>query len=80
MFTLPKFETKADYEAWLDEIVPLPEGATLRRVSVDTLKRAHKDGLLGEEGIITLSKSRRGVRRRTALGLPWVAHKIASGS
>ena len=37
-----RFESDADYQAWLDEIVPLPEGATLRKVSVDTLKREAK--------------------------------------
>lgn len=59
-----RFETDADYQAWLDEIVPLPEGATLRKVSVDTLKREAKRGKIK---IIELSAKRRGIPRREAL-------------
>ena len=59
-----RFETDADYEAWLDEIVPLPEGATLRKVSVDTLKREAKREKIK---IIELSEKRRGITRREAL-------------
>jgi hypothetical protein len=53
-----------DRQRWLDAIVPLPEGASLRGVSVDTLKREHKRGNLE---IIHLSAHRRGIRRREAL-------------
>ena len=45
-------------------IVPLPEGATLRNVSVDTLKREGKRGNLT---ILELSARRRGITRREAL-------------
>jgi hypothetical protein len=54
----------AAYEAWLDQIVPLPEGASLRKVSIDTLKREAKRGKLH---IIELSERRRGITRREAL-------------
>jgi len=52
------------YERWLDEIVELPEGAYLRKVSVDTLKR---EGKRGRVKIIELSARRRGITRREAL-------------
>jgi hypothetical protein len=58
------FQSEADYQAWLDEIVQLPEGAALRKVSVDTLKREWKRGKLK---IIELSEKRRGISRREAL-------------
>jgi hypothetical protein len=53
-----------DYERWLDEIVPLTEGAYLRKVSVDTIKREGKRGKLK---ILELSPHRRGITRREAL-------------
>ena len=53
-----------DYERWLDEIVPLTEGAYLRKVSVDTLKRL---GKRGDVKILELSTKRRGITRREAL-------------
>jgi hypothetical protein len=53
-----------EHERWLDEIVGLPEGAALRKVSVDTLKREHKRGNLK---ILELSLRRRGITRREAL-------------
>ena len=54
----------AAHEAWLDEIVHLPEGAALRKVSVDTLKR---EGKRGKVKILELSERRRGITRREAL-------------
>jgi hypothetical protein len=51
-------------EAWLDEIVRLPEGATLRNVSVDTLRREAKRGRVK---LIDLSQRLRGITRREAL-------------
>jgi hypothetical protein len=54
----------SNYERWLDEIVELPEGACLRKVSVDTLKR---EGKRGRVKIIKLSARRRGITRREAL-------------
>jgi hypothetical protein len=56
------FKTDPERERWLDEIVAL--GAYLRKVSVDTLKRAAKRG---EVKIIELSQRRRGITRREAL-------------
>jgi hypothetical protein len=58
------FKTDPERERWLDEIVALEEGAYLRKVSVDTLKRAAKRG---EVKIIELSQRRRGITRREAL-------------
>jgi len=56
--------TDFDYERWLDEIVLLPEGAHLRKVSVDTIKRMGRDGKLK---LIELSARRLGITRREAL-------------
>jgi hypothetical protein len=66
MAARPEVTGKAvdDHQRWLDEIVGLPEGAMLRKVSVDTLKREHKRGTLK---IIELSPKRRGITRREAL-------------
>ena len=55
---------EVERDRWLDEIVGLPEGAFLRKVSVDTLKREAKRGNLT---IIELSAKRRGITRREAL-------------
>ncbi len=54
----------AERERWLDEIVSLAEGASLRKVSIDTLR---KEGLAGRIKIIKLSERRRGITRREAL-------------
>ena len=51
-------------EAWLDEIVRLPEGATLRKVSVDTLRREAKRGRVK---LVELTERLRGITRREAL-------------
>jgi len=59
-----KAPADAEHERWLDEIVGLPEGAFLRKVSVDTLKREAKRGTIT---IIELSAKRRGITRREAL-------------
>jgi hypothetical protein len=64
MSTLARFETDPEHEKWLDEIVTLPEGAYLRKVSVDTLKR---EGKRGNVAILELSARRRGITRREAL-------------
>jgi len=61
------------YQQWLDEIVPLPEGARLRNISVPALKTAEKRRAKerGEPNrIMELSARRRGIRRRHALLLP----------
>ncbi len=59
-----KSPSDPDYQRWLDEIVGLPEGAALRKVSVDTIKREAKRGNLE---ILELSARRRGITRRQAL-------------
>jgi hypothetical protein len=64
MHTEKSGQVDPEYERWLDEIVPLPEGATLRKTSVDTLKREAKRGNLI---ILELSARRRGITRREAL-------------
>lgn len=51
-------------ERWLDEIVTLTEGAALRRVSIDTLRKEAKRGKIK---ILKLSERRRGITRREAL-------------
>jgi hypothetical protein len=56
----PDFER----ERWLDEILTLPEGAALRKTSVDTLRREAKRGNLE---ILKLSPRRSGITRREAL-------------
>jgi hypothetical protein len=57
---------RAAYEAWLDQIVDLPEAAKLRGdVHVDTLKRSPET----RDKILHLSARRRGMRRRHALML-----------
>ena len=53
-----------EYEAWLDGIVSLPEGAQLRGgISISTFKREAK----AEGQLLDISKRRKGVRRRYAL-------------
>jgi hypothetical protein len=64
MASIPKSEADREHDHWLDEIVSLPEGAHLRKCSVDTLKREGKRGNLK---IIELSPNRRGITRREAL-------------
>jgi hypothetical protein len=57
----------AAYECWLDGIAPLQEGAELRGVHVDTLKR------LSAKGKIKLHRRGErllGIRRRDALMIP----------
>jgi hypothetical protein len=52
------------YELWLDGIVSLEEGADLRNVSVDTLRR---EGEKGRVKFVQVSERRKGIRRREAL-------------
>jgi hypothetical protein len=51
-------------ERWLDGIVPLAEGARLRKVHPDTLKREHDRKRLK---LVRRSKRLWGIRRRDAL-------------
>jgi hypothetical protein len=53
-----------EYQRWLDGIVPLAEGAELRRCSIDTLKREHQRGRLK---LVRRSQHLWGIRRRDAL-------------
>jgi hypothetical protein len=53
-----------EYQRWLDGLAPLQEGAQLRGVSVDTLKREHAKGRVKLERV---SVRRWGIRRRVAL-------------
>ena len=52
------------YEQWLDEIVSLAEGARLRKVHPDTLRR---EAERGNVKILRLSLRRKGIRRRDAM-------------
>jgi hypothetical protein len=68
----PPFDALA-YQQWLDEILPLSEGARLRNISVPALKKAEarRAKERGEPNrIMELSERRRGIRRRHALLLP----------
>ena len=64
MSTKKSDQSDLEHERWLDEIVTLPEGAYLRKTSIDTLKREAKRGNLT---ILELSPRRRGITRREAL-------------
>jgi hypothetical protein len=83
MTTRPEITGKAllaasfnlDYERWLDEIVTLAEGAALRKVSVDTLRREHKRGNVD---ILDLSVKRRGITRREALNASKREQQVAT--
>jgi hypothetical protein len=59
----PKKETP-ERELWLDEIVSLTEAASLRKVSVETLRALIRNGKLRA---VEQSKRKRGMRRREAL-------------
>ena len=66
-------DARRAHDAWLDQIVGLPEGAALRKISVDTLRR---EGRRGRIKILWLSARRRGITRREALrGLPPIPPK-----
>jgi hypothetical protein len=51
-------------ERWLDGIVRLAEGAELRGVSTDTLRR---EAARGRVKLLQLSERAKGIRRRDAL-------------
>jgi hypothetical protein len=51
-------------ERWLDEIVSLTEAASLRKVSIETLRSEIRKGRLKA---LKLSERRRGMTRREAL-------------
>ena len=53
-----------EYDLWLDGIVSLEEGAGLRSVSVDTLRRERDKGRVK---FVQVSERRKGIRRREAL-------------
>jgi len=53
-----------DREDWLDEIVSLTEAASLRGVSVETLRALIRSGRLRA---VEQSRKKRGMRRREAL-------------
>jgi len=56
--------TQSKHDPWLDEIVTMTEGAALRRVSIDTLRREVRRGRIK---VLHLSLKRRGITRREAL-------------
>lgn len=53
-----------EYEDWLNEVISLAEAASLRKISVETLRR---EGKLGRFKILKLSERRLGMQRREAL-------------
>jgi hypothetical protein len=55
------------YQKWLEEILPLAEGAALRKTTSETLLREYR---LGRIELIPISRRRFGIRRRVALALP----------
>jgi predicted site-specific integrase-resolvase len=61
---MKRAEFDAERERWLDEIVSLTEAASLRKVSIDTLRSEIKKGRLH---VIKLSERRRGMTRREAI-------------
>jgi hypothetical protein len=54
------------YQKWLDEILPLAEGAKLRKTTPETALREYKQGRLE---LILISARRYGMRRRVALAI-----------
>jgi len=59
-----KKEKDPDREAWLDEIISLTEAATLRKVSVETMRALIRGGRLRA---VEQSRRKRGMTRREAL-------------
>jgi hypothetical protein len=55
------------YQKWLDEILPLAEGAALRKTTPETALREYRQGRLE---LIPISRRRFGIRRRVALAIP----------
>jgi hypothetical protein len=56
-----------EHRRWLQELVSLGEGARLRNVTVDTLRREYRRGRLKLEQV---SQHRFAIRRVVALNLP----------
>ena len=63
---------EAEYQQWLDGIVPLREGAKMRGCSVDTLRREATKGRIKLQAI---SQRKFGIRRREALNIPAGDHR-----
>lgn len=53
-----------EHERWLDEIVSLTEAASLRKISLETLRAEIRKGRLR---VVRLSERKRGMTRREAL-------------
>jgi hypothetical protein len=51
-------------DEWLDQIVTITEGAALRRISIDTLRKEWRKGRIK---VLRLSTRRLGITRREAL-------------
>jgi hypothetical protein len=60
----PTRKNDFEREQWLDEIVSLTEAATLRKISVQTLRSEIRKGRLK---VVKLSERKRGMTRREAL-------------
>jgi hypothetical protein len=65
------------YEKWLDEILPLAEGAALRKTTPETAIREYR---LGRLELIPISRRRFGIRRRVALAIPAETQSAQTGA
>jgi KaiC/GvpD/RAD55 family RecA-like ATPase len=61
---LPPRKESFEQEQWLDEIVSISEGAYLRKVSIESMRRLIKTGKLHA---VELTERKRGITRREAL-------------
>jgi predicted site-specific integrase-resolvase len=64
---MPPKTADPEHDRWLDEIISLTEAASLRKISIDTLRSEIRAGRLKA---IKLSERRRGMTRREALRDP----------
>lgn len=61
---MPRAAANDQRDDWLDEIITLTEAASLRKISLDTLRAEIRKGNLKQ---IKLSERKRGMTRREAL-------------
>lgn len=61
---MPPRKESFEQEQWLDEIVSISEGAYLRKVSIESMRRLIKTGKLHA---VELTERKRGITRREAL-------------
>jgi hypothetical protein len=66
MLNTPSPTDPLAYQKWLDEILPLAEGAALRKTTSETLLREYRQERIE---LIKISQRRFGIRRREALAI-----------